>query len=340
MSNTNTTGFDIFQQSMNGIISISDGVLNIENGVMTGIKSIDTSSINSDFLELNEDLIVNGKVTIESIMDVKGDSTFYGNLFVSEDINIYKNLDISGELSVQGISIFNNNIFVTGDVDIGKNLDISGDVFIDSTLNVKNDSFLNGNIFIFKDLDVSGNAIIDSDLYVTGKIYNQDLAINTIDVENLKISDTIYTQNDILLGNDLGLAGKLISSDDIITATNMKCNHLQSKTIKCKTIDCDFINYKFQTPAFIITNYNVPIFKTVYDTYTIYTNFNFHDLIYQLNADIKLIIYPYFKIIFKDRGVELRTIDNNTSELLYELVRFYQRDITLIQVYFKGILLF
>jgi predicted acyltransferase (DUF342 family) len=322
MSNTNTTGFDIFQQSMNGIISISDGVLNIENGVMTGIKSIDTSSINSDFLELNEDLIVNGKVTIESIMDVKGDSTFYGNLFVSEDIQIYKNLDISGELSVQGISIFNNDIFVTGDVDIGKDL------------------FVSGNTHFFKDLDVSGNAIIDSDLYVTGKIYNQDLAINTIDVENLKISDTIYTQNDILLGNDLGLAGKLISSDDIITATNMKCNHLQSKTIKCKTIDCDFINYKFQTPAFIITNYNVPIFKTVYDTYTIYTNFNFHDLIYQVNADIKLIIYPYFKIIFKDRGVVLRTIDNNTSELLYELVRFYQKDITLIQVYFKGILLF
>ena len=53
------TSNQINSQSLNGIISLSDGVLNIEDGIISNIQQLNVIG-NS---ELDGDLIVDGKIT-------------------------------------------------------------------------------------------------------------------------------------------------------------------------------------------------------------------------------------------------------------------------------------
>ena len=332
-----------FTQSLNGILSLTDGCGSIiENGeiISNNITSenlssntIISNSINTNGLEINDDLILDNDLT------VNGNSTFNGdtinmkdNLIVIDDnISCYKKFYNYNGLTFKSDESINNgisNVLQWSDENgyLGliyastrtNNMEFSINNNVLNCFNFNNGPIYTDNLlYINNGYDVYNNLIS-----LSGKI--NDLQNGNMNFNNKIIcEDEISVNNNIIDGGNMGIGGNLLIGNNLTTANNLYCG----KTIKTYEIITNNLScnnnfyYKYQVCGSIITNtnLNIPLMNSIPNTSQTYTNLDLKTILNTTGNSIFL--YPKYKIIFYSNNIILNTIDNsNGITILYSLI--------------------
>ena len=329
-----------FTQSLNGILSLTDGLgTTIQNGeIITGNitgNDIISSSISTTTLKsLNHEL--SGNLIVDVNLSVGGTSSFTGIITANEKIN-GTSLKLTNDLSVSGISTLKSCLNIDSGTS-GKCIDLA---YGDST---RTDNFYgtiqynkygsgvsisgdqtNKRVDIYNKLYVHGDLSIDS----TGTIYsnlikdyNNNLYLTTNNIYGDGISNDVGFNN-VAVGSYIG-CGYLNCSNNL-TSINIISNDVSTTNLKVDNIP--YKNHLF------VGNINIgslgltlPLSNgSINDTSTYYTNLNLQTyLIYSLSNN-SVIINPYYSLIFYNNNNILQIIDNSTgTNILYSLISFNQ----------------
>ena len=302
-----------FTQSLNGILSLTDGLgTTIENGqIITG--------------DITGDDIISSSVTTSSLKSI--------------------NHEISGNLTVD------NNLTVDGTI-YTKTLDIdttaSGtDAFLfPSAVGIYVGSNENTITYIKCYLECMQYAIFHTGLsaYDTSTLFgitNQDYPIqNNLTTDATSLSSTASTiinggmiikknlyatdvMSDNLVSGDIG-CGNLNSSNNI-TTIDLKCNTINCKKINVTEIDSHYKNKICCNINLGVLPYlSIPFTTTILDTTTGITNFNLQTYLINSNNN-SIFIQPYYCVTFYNNENILQIIDNsNGSDMMYNLITFNQ----------------
>ena len=152
-----------------------------------------------------------GTRTPSSPLDVVGNISLNGNLFVSRDLSLNQRLFLGGDASL------NSKLFVANDVSMNQRLFLGGDVSFNSKLFVANDVSMNQRLSVGSDVSfnsklfVAGNSSFNSNvsisaLSVLGKSnFNNDVSMNA----NLVVGGNVLTNNNLLVNGNSNLSGLL-----------------------------------------------------------------------------------------------------------------------------------
>jgi cytoskeletal protein CcmA (bactofilin family) len=196
-------------------------------------------------------------VNIDNNLIVSGDVSMNGNLYVSSDTSLNNRLFVGGDTSlnrlfVKGDSSFNGNLYVLGDSSFNGNLYVLGDISLNGNIyahypnesipsraikNLRNEygqfelQFPRNDIITFDDegfetvsyADPSNVEILfsyNSDLSLNGNLYihgpgkfvlGGDMSLN----DNLYVGKNVVMAEDVTINNNLDLSGSLIAHNNV-----------------------------------------------------------------------------------------------------------------------------
>jgi hypothetical protein len=210
---SNQSGFQLYSQSMNGLLSI-------DNADTINVYELDASIINTD------NLSVNNLLTVPFISDATiGTITQSSTSIITQSgsgKNLFKNTDISG------------NLYVRNNVDISGNLNVSGSITYDivdidcENLKVQNDASLNR-------VNVSGNITQTGIISQSGSGTNtlKNTTIGTITQSSTNVITQTGTGSNTLKNTTIGTITQ--TDTGIITQTGTGVN-----VFKDTYVDGDF----------------------------------------------------------------------------------------------------
>ena len=295
-----------FTQSLNGILSLTDGLgTTIENGTITTgdisgddivSNTVTTTTLKSTDIELSGNLTIDNNLTVDGTAYIKtinttGDATVYPsatNIYIGSQQSTITYIPCylqCGELAIfqKGIAANDTSTFsgITNDINILQN-----NLTTDST-----------------SLFSTASTILNGGLIVKKNIYATDVMVNNL------------TSGNIGCGN--------LNSSNNITSIKLKCN-----SIDCNSLTTNDIFYKGKICCNInigISPYlNIPLTTSIFNTASDITNFNLQTYLINSNNN-SLFIQPYYSIIFYNNENILKLIDNSTgSNMLYSLIIFNQ----------------
>ena len=126
--------------------------------------------ISKHFNELNNDLIINNNLSINSSLYSYKNAIFNNNVtignslsvandtIIQNDSTIFSSMNISDFTIIQGNSTINTSLYVSSQTTI------NGDVTIKSNLTINNSTNIQGNLTVLSDLGISGNTIIQGNI--------------------------------------------------------------------------------------------------------------------------------------------------------------------------------
>jgi len=300
-----------FTQSLNGILSLTDGLgTTIENG------EIKTGDIIGDDITSNT-------VTTTSLKST--DVELSGNLTVDNNLIVYSNANISGDANITNLKT--NNI----DIKSGNNVvnlyenatEINiGDNYTTITI-IK--AYLQCNeLAVFQkgiqcDDTSSFTGINNGSTVDASSLFS---AASTIFDGGVIIKKNIYA-TDVMSNN---LVSGNIGCSNLNSSNNITCIKLKSNSIDCNSIITNDLFYKGKICCNInlgISPYlSIPLTTSIYDTTTAITNFNLQTYLINSNNN-SLFIQPYYSIIFYNNNYVLQIIDNSSgSNMLYSSITF------------------
>ena len=115
-------------------------------------------------------MVTDGDVSLNSRLDVQGDSSFNQGLTVGGDLNVIGNVKLTriSEEYVSNIEVTNYKFIVAEDLSVNDNLFVSSDTSLNSNLYVKNTSILDGDVSMNSNMFLNGDASLNGGLYIAG----------------------------------------------------------------------------------------------------------------------------------------------------------------------------
>lgn len=165
-------------------------------------------AIDDENQELDYELFVGGRATLQKDFAISDDISFNGSLIVNGATII------KGELTVEKDSKFNNGLSVDGEVTLNNTLSVRSSVELNGGLEVSskvaefnNGLSVDGNVTFKNNVTVTGNSKINNGLTVTGdRVYlNNGLTVTGASTLN----DTLDVTGDAYLNNGLTVTGDI-----------------------------------------------------------------------------------------------------------------------------------
>lgn len=183
------------------------------------------------------------------------------------------------------------------------------------------------NVVLKENIDISGNLTVEGDCEIRGIL-----------ILDNPVTFTNATVEDLLVNNKIGVGGEFISSNDIKTCSNVICKNI---TIN-GDVECMGDFRTKNQPAFLLCDLGVPILKTISNTQLVYNNLNLQTFFGNTGNNRNILVYPFYKIVFRgDAGVIRVIIDNtNSTDLLYQTVAYPSGGLCVsITVHYKNIVI-
>lgn len=299
MNGYDTTGFT---QSLNGIVSISDGNgTTIENGqISTGditgediiSDSLTTSSLKTTSLELTGDLTIDGTLFVTTIDSTDTNVVLFpsaGGITIGSTESTITN--IQAYLECDELALFKKGISASEPSTL---YGITNDLYVLQN-NLATDC---SSLFSTASTILNGGLIVKKNIYATNVM-----------------TDHVATGN-------IG-CGNLNSSNDV------NCVKLKSTDVICKSVIADDVFYKTKICGYInlgVAPYlKIPLTTSLLDTTTDITNFNISTYLTNANNN-SIFLLPLYSVIFYN-GNNILFVANNsegTNPLYYSTINFNQ----------------
>lgn len=210
--------------------------------------------------------------------------------------------------SMNGIITLSDGVIQIQDGDISNVQTIDADMITGNSGNFDN-------VVLNENLDISGNLTIEKTCNIKGNL----ILDNPVNFTNATV-DYLQVENDLLVTNKMAVGDEIISSNDIKTCSNIICKNISiNGDMRC---DGEFI-YKNQ-PAFLLCDLGIPFLKSLSNIQSVYSNLNLQTYLGNTGNNRNILVYPFYKIIFRgELGIIRQTIDNtNNSDMLYQTVTY------------------
>ena len=259
---TKQTTFNLLTENVETMyIANSSSNINIGNNA-TNTNIIGKLNVNND-TTLNTTLYTAGATTLNSTLDVNGNSNLKQNLYVVGDTSLNSKVYAGGAvtlnstLDVTGNSNLKQNLYVLGDTSLNSKVYAGGAVTLNSTLDIAGNSNLKQNLYVL------GDTSLNSKVYVAGNVtMNSKLIVTDSATLNstLNIIGNTTMNNRLTVENDTGLNSKLVVQGDVSLNSNLTVTN--NASIKSKLIvDND-----------VSLNSNLTVNQTIYNSGILKTN--------------------------------------------------------------------
>ena len=304
-----------FTQSLNGILTISDGLGTtiqegqISTGDITGqdivSDSLTTSSLKSTSLELAGDLIIDGTVYANTIDSTANDVVLFpsaGTITIGSTESTITN--IQAYLECGELALFKKGISASEPSTL---YGIENDLYVLQN-NLATDS---------SSLFSTASTILNGGLIVKKNTYATDVMTNNIAT------------------GDIG-CGSLNSSNGV------SCVSLKSTDISCKNIVADDVFYKTKICGWInlgVAPYlHIPLTTSLQDTSTSIINFNISTYLTNANNN-SIFLLPFYSVVFYNDNNILCVANNSEGvSMYYSTINFSQNLVcTKILIQYKNI---
>lgn len=223
---------------------IANGTTNLRGNSTTANLTVNGSLVANNTSEFNGLLTANKVSTFNdnlvtnSLLHVKGNSTFDKKAVLNKGIDVNEGATITGETNINGaLTVFEN-------VELKKDLSVSSQVTTENltvegftntnNLMVDNDAVINGSVLIkgeaeFKgNSQIKGNATIDNDLEVKGQsTLDGNVHIKqALNVRGpLNVKDNVTIESDATIQGNTTMNGNLTVEGTKVTANNIELNN-------------------------------------------------------------------------------------------------------------------
>jgi UDP-3-O-[3-hydroxymyristoyl] glucosamine N-acyltransferase len=219
----------IFQDNVrltNNLTVLGSNVIFSNNLQVKDLLVLNTSQFDNNVL-LNKKLTVkdistfNSNVIINSNLDVYNNETIHKDLYVNNNTTIYgsllnyDNVQFNSELLVKKNITLNSNVFINNNVFINSNVGISNNLIVNGI------TTLNSNVYIYKPTNFNDIGIFNNGLTMTG-IGN----LTTINIDDLKINNSLQVINDAVFSNNLTVNKNLNIKGNVVLNGNVTISNL------------------------------------------------------------------------------------------------------------------
>jgi predicted acyltransferase (DUF342 family) len=270
---TNQTTFNLLTENVQ-TMNIANSSSNINIGNPSTNNNIAGKLNVNNNTQINGNLTT-GATTINSTLDVSGNSNFKKNLYVVGDTSLNSKLYTAGAtllnstLDVNGNTTINSRLLVASDTTLNSKLYAAGDTTLNSTLDVTGNSKFNQNLYIVGDasinstLIVSGNTTLNNRLTVTG---------NTTLNNRLTVTGNTTLNNRLNVANDTSLDTKLLVEGDVSMNSKLLVQGDVSMNSKLSVQDDVSMNSKLSVQNDAEFNKNITVKENIYNAGSLNTN--------------------------------------------------------------------
>jgi predicted acyltransferase (DUF342 family) len=145
-------------------------------------------------------------VSLNSNLDVQGETVLHGFLDVSNSAHIKEELTVDGSLNVTEIYGINNETITmsrpTGLVDMKGRLQVADDVSFNSKVHIKDDAKLYSNLDVVGNTLISGSLTVDGSLNFRGELSQTDISHNVLISDQLKVHNIADNEVALIVQQD------------------------------------------------------------------------------------------------------------------------------------------
>ena len=183
----------------------------VVSGTIAGEALIITGESETESLEVNDTLKVNGKATFTSEVNFKNDLKLANELISQARIEA-KTLEVKGGTILDKNVDIGGNLFVGGTISVNEGLNVNQGLSVNGVLKAKNidveglkTTFIDnlGDLSVAGSLDLQGKAVIKNSLSVQG---NTEITSN-LNVNSSIISKSLYTIEEVACRGKLSVSG-------------------------------------------------------------------------------------------------------------------------------------
>ena len=140
---------------------------NIQGNLTANVLNANTIYLGNN-LTVNNRLIVINDVSLNSRLDVTGNTSLNNKLTVTNDVSLNSILDVTGNTNLKSNLIVSNNASFNGNLSVTGNTNLSNKLYVNNSTNRVGINNSNPQY----DLDINGNCNVSGNLTVTGTNFN------------------------------------------------------------------------------------------------------------------------------------------------------------------------
>ena len=169
-------------------------------------------------------MLVDGDISFNYKLYVRGDSSLGGNLFVTKSAQFYSDVSINGNLYVNKDLSLNGKLYVTDNAFFNSNTRFSNPVSIQKdissafALDVSGITMLRKNLYVGSDVSFGGKLFVNSDVSLNSKLFvgsdasfNQKLIVGN----DVSFNSKLFVRGTSNLVGDVSMNSKLIVGSDV-----------------------------------------------------------------------------------------------------------------------------